>query len=425
MAGALSGIRVVEMATALQGPAAGGFLADMGAEVVRIEPPEGDASRYHRGVNNFLPQGTPGAQFIVTSRGKRSVCLDIHSSLALEAVYRLVDSADVFLSNYRESALNRLGLGFDELHRRNPRLVYGVASGFGDRGPDANKGMVDGAAQARGGLVSVTGDPTGAPMMPGSAIADTAGAMQLALGIVTALVTRERQGMGQRVALSAYGAQIWLQMWEITQSSVTGKPLTRTGSHHPNIPGGYGVYETADGESIFLAFARTEESWQSFCKFAGIPEIGIDERWNSLQKRMGMGNDAEGVVARQIHPFLENAFRSKTVDEWIAFLDTEPEIIYNRVFGYDDVLNDPQALENDYIVEREVPHAGRFKVPGLGIYMSETPGAVGEVIPELGQHTEEVLLELGFDWDQIEQVNNETREALRQKFIALGQEPPY
>jgi crotonobetainyl-CoA:carnitine CoA-transferase CaiB-like acyl-CoA transferase len=422
---AFDGLRVVEMATALQGPAAGGFFADMGAEVIRVEPPEGDASRYHRGVNNFHPEGTPGTQFIATSRGKRSVCLDIHSPLGLEAVYRLVARADVFLSNYRESALERLGLGYAELHRRNPRLIYGVASGFGDRGPDADKGMVDGAAQARGGIVNVTGPADGPPMMPGTTLADTAGAMQLALGIVTALVTRERQGIGQRVTTSAYGAQIWLQMWEITQSSITGRSLTRAGAHHPNIPGSYGVYETADGGSIFLAFARTEESWQSFCRFAGMPAIGTDDRWNSVQKRMGMHNDAEGMIARQVQPYLRTAFKSKPLNEWVAFLDTEPEIIYNVVFGYDDVLNDPQALANEYIVERDIPHAGRFKVPGTGIHMSETPGTPKNMIPELGQDTEAVLLDLGFGWDEIERLNADTREALRRKFIALGQEPPY
>jgi crotonobetainyl-CoA:carnitine CoA-transferase CaiB-like acyl-CoA transferase len=337
----------------------------------------------------------------------------------------MIDRADVFLSNYRESALDRLGLGYEELHGRNPRLVYGVASGFGDRGPDADKGMVDGAAQARGGIVNVTGPADTGPMMPGATIADTAGAMQLALGTMTALVARERLGFGQRVTVSAYGAQIWLQMWEITQSSVTGIPLSRTGSHHPNIPGSYGVYETGDGGSIFLAFAKTEESWQSFCRFGGIPEIGTDDRWNSLQKRMGMGNDAEGKIARQIHPFLETAFKSKTLNEWLAFLDSEPEIIYNRVFGYGDVLNDPQALENEYIVERDIPHAGRFKVPGNGVHLSETPGAPKNVIPELGQDTEMVLVDFGFSWEQIEKLNADTREALRQKFIALGQEPPY
>jgi len=285
--------------------------------------------------------------------------------------------------------------------------------------------MVDGAAQARAGAFAITGEADGPPMMPGATIADTSGGMLLALGVLSALVVRDRRGIGQKVSTSAYGAQIWMQMWEINQSSITGHQLTRQGAHHPNIPGGYGVYETADGGTLFLAFAQTEEAWQAFCKFGGIAEVGTDDRWNSLQKRMGMGNDAEGKVARDVVPFIEAAFQSKSTAQWISFLDSQPDIIYNAVFGLDDVLDDPQAAANDYIIEREIPMAGMHKVVGPNILLSETPGRAKDSIPELGQHTEEVMLELGFSWDEIERLNDQTREAVRQQFLALGLEPPY
>ena len=143
----------------------------------------------------------------------------------------------------------------------------------------------------------VTGPRDGPPMLPGAIIADMAGAMQLALGVVTALLARERHGIAQKVNNSSYGAQIWLQAWEIQQAAVTGNALKRDGAHHPNLPGMYGIYGTADGEALFIAFHMTEESWQSFCNFAGMPEIGADERWNAVTKRMGMGGDAEGKMA--------------------------------------------------------------------------------------------------------------------------------
>jgi formyl-CoA transferase/CoA:oxalate CoA-transferase len=348
------------------------------------------------------------------------VQLDAHSPHCREAIQRLTGWADVLISNFHEEALGRMGLGYDVLRARNPRLIYALVNGFGPRGQEAGKSMVDGAGQARGGLVSVTGDADRGPMMPGAIIADTAGAMQLALGVMTALVARERTGVAQRVDVSSYGAQIWLQMWEITQSAMTSNQLTRQGPHHPNIPGMYGVYETADGKSIFLAFARTEASWQAFCDFAGFPELGTDPRWNSLQKRMGMGNDAEGKIAGQIRPYLEHAFKSKPLAVWEKFLDSQPEIIYNAVYDYDQVLADPQAIANEYIIEMDLPVIGHTKMLGNLVHLSETPGVADRQPPELGQHTEEVLLEFGFSWDEIVVMNDETSEALRRKFAALA-----
>ena len=420
----LEGIRVLEMATALQGPAAALYLSDMGADVVKVEPPEGDPSRLHQGVGNPMPETTLGSQFLSANRGKRSVSLDAHDPDSKEAIYRLVEQVDVFLSNFREVALERMGLGYDALKKRNPGIIYAIVNGFGPDGPDAEKRMLDGAAQARGGLASVTGYEDGPPLLAGTTLADTAGAMQLALAVMTALLARERHGVGQKVNCSSYGAQLWLQMWEITHTALTGHLLSRTGPHHPNVPGSYGIYGTADGKGIFLAFPTTEEAWQAFCAFGGDADLGFDERWNTVQKRMGMSGDL-GDTAAQLRPLLTAIFASKTMAEWREFLDAQPEIIWDAIATYEDVLNDPQAAANGYIAKRELPGVGERKVVGNLVKLSETPGTTKASWPELGQQTEEVLLELGYDWDAITLITDRAREALREKFIAQGVEPPY
>ena len=296
----LSGIRVLEMATAIQGPGAAMFLGDMGAEVIKVEPPVGDGSRYHRGANNTLPPEAMGAQFISMNRGKRSVCIDYNTELGRRVVERLLGQCDVFLTNFRASALKRMGLDFATLHARHPKLVHASVNGFGPLGPDADKAMLDGAAQARGGVIAITGPADGPAMAPGAAIADTAGAMQFALAVMTALLARERTGLGQQVQSSSLGAQLFLQMWELQHSIITGQSLTRAGAHHPNILSPYGVYRTRDGGAFLFAVAMSDESWFAFCDFAGLPDLAGDPHWNNGGKRIGYAGDPENVerVAR-------------------------------------------------------------------------------------------------------------------------------
>jgi crotonobetainyl-CoA:carnitine CoA-transferase CaiB-like acyl-CoA transferase len=336
------------------------------------------------------------------NRGKRSVCLDVHTPLGKDVVFRLIDDADILLTNYRQSALERMGLGYEAVHARNPRLIYAAVNGFGPVGPDSDKAMLDGAAQARGGLASMSGPEDGPPMPAGATIADTAGAMQLALGIMTALVARERSGVGQRVETSALGAQLWLQMWEVLHSSMTGKALRRSGSHLPTLLGPYGIYETSDGNAFLFAVALDEASWDALWIFADMPEVAIDERWNTPIKRLGAAGSRVGLEA--IRGKLRQAFRSRSTPEWEEFLSTQPEIIYERVRGYDEVLEDPQVIANDYLATLDVPHVGPTRMVGNLVRMSETPGSVKGPPPTLGQHTEEVMKQAGFSEDEIREV---------------------
>jgi crotonobetainyl-CoA:carnitine CoA-transferase CaiB-like acyl-CoA transferase len=383
MSAPLEGIRVVELAIAIQGPAAGLHFANMGADVIKVEPPFGDASRYGRGINNDLPEETPGSQFLAMNKGKRSLVLDAHTELGRTAIERLLETADVFLTNYRGSALARMGLDTGSLTERYPQLVIGHANGFGPQGEDADKAMLDGAAQARGGLVSMTGMPDEAPVVPGVAVADHTGAMQLALGCMTALVARSRTGRGQVVETSSLGGQLWLQMWELQHSALTGVPLSREGRHHPNIKSQYGVYETADGEHVLFVTALTAEAWDAFWVYMDRPDVLLLEQWNTPGKRLGLAGAIDGVA--DIRRMMQEAIGSKTM----------------AVRGHADVLTDPQNLANGYIAELPVPGAGPVKTVGPLMHFSDTPPPGPRLPPELSADSAAILADLGFTDEEV------------------------
>lgn len=413
----LTGIRVVEMTIAVQGPAAGLYLRDMGAEVIKVEPPIGDPNRYGRNVGNNTPAGTLGPQFVAVNRGKRSVCLDMSTDLGKRAVHGLLATADVFLSNYREDALNRMGLGWDELHRKYPRLIHATVSGFGPKGVDAGKAMLDGAAVARGGLAYMTGNPDSSPNVPGAIIGDTAGAIQLALATLTALFVRERTGIAQRVQTSALGTQLWLQQWELTHVSMTGAQLHRDGSHHPNIRGPYGVYRTSCGGAILIAQTMAQDAWDAICAFGDIPEYAVDPRFNTPGKRLGEGLTLE--TSDEIRAALERAFMTHTAAEWDEFLRAQPEAIWERVRSWPEVLQDPQSLANDYLVDIDVPEFRSVRTVGNLVRLSATPGSVKGGPPLLGEGNGDVLGAIGMTSEEIAELTRRATEVRETAFAAL------
>lgn len=399
----LEGITVIEMTIAVQGPAAALYLRDMGAEVIKVEPPLGDASRYGRARQNETPDGTVGPQYVAANRGKRSVCIDTNTELGTRALFALLEHADVFLTNYREPALIKMGLNYDDLHQRFPQLIYASVNGFGPTGPDADKAMLDGVAASRCGLLYHTGYPDREPSLPGAIVIDTAGAMQLALGVMTALFSRERYGMGQRVQTSALGTALWLQQWELTHVAMTGADLFRDGNHHPNIRGFYGVYETKDGGSIMLAQVMDQEGWDSLCIFADALELSLDPRFQTPGQRLGEGISEEDAV--HVRRVLKQAFASKTTDEWVEFLYTQPEIIWERVRNWKEVFEDEQNTINDYVTTVNVPGVGQTATVGNLVTLSETPGSVKGDPPELGEANHEILDKLGFSPAEIEEID--------------------
>ena len=416
MAQPLTGIKVVEMGMAIQGPAAGVYLSDMGAEVLKVEPPIGDSSRFHRGVNNDTPPETPGAMFIAGNRGKKSICLDVHSEKGREVLQAMIAEADVFMSNYRPVFLNRLNLDYESLKKCNPNLIYAVVNGFGPFGPDVNRPMVEGAAQARGGVANLCGPGDGLAMMPGATIADGTGAIGFALGIMTALLERERHGTAQSVSTSALGAQIFIQSWEIQQCILTGEPLQRAGSHMPNIRGPYGIYEASDG-GMFLFTLVGDEGWSLLCEMGGDPELAKDQDWDDAFKRMGaVPNIQDEESVANVRERVKNIFRSKTTLEWKDFFYSRDDCIVEKIQDHGEVLQDPQVLANDYVVPMSFEGIGESMVVGNQVQLSETPAVVKRPPPSLGDSTREIMKGLGYSDGDVDQVESHTL-GIRKKFL--------
>ena len=412
----LDGIKVLEMTVAIQGPAAGLFLAEMGADVIKVEPPIGDSNRYHRGNDYDVPEGALGSQFIAMNRGKRSLPIDVHHPLGQKAIQNLLAGADVFLSNYREDALLRMGLDYESVHASYPQLVYATVNGFGLEGPDANKAMLDGVAQARGGIIAMTGDAGGKPMMSGAPIADTAGAMQLALATMTALFARERLGVGQRVHTSALGAQLWLQMWELQHRAITDAELLPAGQFHDNMRGPYGIYATSDGGWIMFAACLVNEAWDALCVFGDQPELALDPEWASPGQRLG----AHGPTlqeAETVREKMKALFGSKSTDQWISFLYSQPEIIWERVRDHGDVLTDPQNLSNGYISEIDLPDIGKAPVVGQLLNFSTTQPGPLQPPPLLGEGAKDALLEAGLSEAEVAELLTHS-ESLREEILS-------
>lgn len=395
MSGPLDGIRIIDWTIWQQGPVATQMLADLGAEVIKIEERErGDPGR---GITAVAGSGTVKSgrnyYFEANNKHKKSIALNLKQPAAREIVHRLTARSDVFVQNFRKGVAKRLGLGYADLAVHNPRLIYASASGYGPEGPDSGEPSFDYLGQARSGIMNAIGSGTTTPTYVYGGIADQMGAVMLAYGVLAALFARERTGIGQEVDASHLGSMMALQGLNVVARTIMGKEFprnTRANAYNPL----WNHYRCADDKWISLAMLQPDRYWRDFCEVLGKPELIADPRFAEVKIR---GKNSAALIA-----IFDDVFATRPRDEWMRVLKGRGDFIYTIVNSVSDLPDDPQVRANDYVVDYNHPALGNLTLLGMPVKLSATPGEPRGHAPELGEHTELLLTEmLGYSWDDV------------------------
>lgn len=390
----LAGIRVVDWTIWQQGPVASTMLADLGAEVIKLEERRrGDPGRGVLALAGLPTAGIRNFYFEANNRHKKSVALDLKQPAARDIVYRLVAKSDVFVQNFRRGVAERLGLDYRTLSAQNPRLIYATASGYGPAGPHSEEPSFDYLAQARSGFMTLAGVPGGEPTYLFGGIADQMGAIMLAYGVLGALFVRERYGIAQQIDVSHLSAMIALAGLNVSCRTILGAELPRTPREAAFNPL-WNHYRCADGKWLALGMIQADRHWKEFCRALGVEELIDDPRFIDIPSR--------GRNARELVAILDRVFAGRTRGEWIERLRRADDLVFGTVNTISDLLDDPQVIANEYLVEYEHPTLGMSRVVGVPVRFEKTPGDPRGRAPELGEHTEQVLTEmLDYSWEEV------------------------
>jgi crotonobetainyl-CoA:carnitine CoA-transferase CaiB-like acyl-CoA transferase len=384
--GPLAGIRVIDLSTVLAGPYATMLLADLGADVVKVEPPGGDATRGWGPPWVGDAESRTAAYFLAVNRNKRAIRLDLKAPGGAEVLRRLLADADVLVDNFRPGTLDRLGFGDDELRALNPRLVHLAISGYGTTGPAADRPGYDFVIQAVSGLMSITGEADavgGRPTKVGVAISDVVTGLHASIGILAALIARD--GTGQRVDVSLLGSTLAVLVNQAQNAFVTGAAPVRRGNAHPNIVP-YETFDTADG--VLVVAVGSERQWRRFCGAVGLPELATDPRFATNGDRVDHRTE--------LRPLIADRLARRPTAQWAAALEAA-EVPFGPIADVREAFDSPEAVELGMSVEVEHPALGVLRQVGIPIRFESTPGAIRTPPPLLGEHTDEVLAEVGYD----------------------------
>lgn len=393
----LKGYRVVEWGALHQGPSAAIKMAEMGAEVIKLEEPgKGDQSRgmvRTSGAPAILPSGRNWF-FEFLNYGKKSVTFNMKSPKGKEAAYRLIEKSDIFITNYRKSAAVRVGLDYQSLRKVNPRLIYASGSCMGTKGPLGESAGIELVALAKSGMMSVAGEANEPPQRIASSICDQTGGLMLVIGIMGAIIARERYGMGQEITSSQLGGAMLLQIFNVMGRILTGTELPRDNRLAPrNIL--YNQYLCQDGKWLMLGMVG-DRYWEAFCRAVGHPEWIDDPKFKTPESRVKNAAELASLVS--------GMFASQPYKHWEEKL-MKADLLFSVVNSISDLLTDPQVVANNYLPEIDHPTLGKTRWMFTPIEFSGTPLAFGCPAPELGQHTEEVLTEVcGYSWEDVNQM---------------------
>ncbi|MGH1491762.1 MAG: CaiB/BaiF CoA transferase family protein [Acidimicrobiales bacterium] len=387
--GPMDGVKVVEVGLWIAGPSCGGILADWGADVIKIEPLVGDPFRSL----DWLFPGSANPPFELDNRGKRSIALDIRNEAGIAVVHELLADADVFLTNYRSAGLDRAGLGYDALAERYPNLIYAHVTGYGREGEEANRAAYDvGAFYSRGGIASaITPEGNDIPY-PRGGMGDHMTGLAAAGGVAAALYHRTKSGEGQLVTTSLLRLGAYMHGWDhnvTARLEVETEPQSRRCPPNPLING----YRCGDGRWVWLLGMEADRHWPGVVAALGHPEWEDDPRFNSIEQRRD--NSAELVT------LMDEALALKSRDEWAVTFD-EHEVWWAKVQTTMEMLNDPQARLAGCYVETPTADGETVDMVATPVDFGTSRWFVREPTPELGQHTELVLMETGMDWEQID-----------------------
>ncbi|MGG1677359.1 CaiB/BaiF CoA transferase family protein [Neobacillus sp. NRS-1170] len=386
---ALDGIKVLDLSRTLAGPYCSMLLGDMGADIIKVEQPgKGDESR------RFTPPAWNGEScyYLSSNRNKRSITIDLKSAEGREIIYELARNSDVLLENFRTGALDKLGLGYERLKEINPKLIYCSISGFGRTGPEKNRAGYDLLLQGYGGLMSITGEADRTPVKAGMSIVDLTTGMYAVYGILTALIARNKTERGQFIDVSLLDGQVSLLNHMATGYFATGNPAGRMGSAHPTLVP-YQSFSAKDMD-IILAVANNG-LWEKCCRAMGWGDLLEDSRFAANEDR---------VSHRSILiPIISERLSQLNSEEIFAAMDAAG-VPCGPIHTIDQVVNHPQVKAREMIIEVEHPNVHNLKMPGFPVKLSETPASLKKHPPLLGEHTEEVLDQLGFSAEQIEEL---------------------